>query len=82
MSTFSELKRLIEDYFGPVVVNDYEVYDESGLLESFMNWDEDINEPYFIRQLMNYELLDDPVWYDWFVRHGGNPKLIEKWTRY
>lgn len=73
-----ELHDLVEEYFGKIVITEYyDVYDPSGLYESFLNWDEDINEPAFVYQLNNYDLFVEDAWYDWFVRHGGDTRLID-----
>ena len=73
-----ELHDLVEEYFGKIRITEYyDVYDPSGLYESFLNWDEDINEPAFVHQLNNYDLFVEDEWYDWFVRHGGDTRLID-----
>lgn len=74
----NELHDLVEKYFGKIRITEYhDVYDPSGLYESFLNWDEDINEPAFVYQLNNYDLFAEDEWYNWFVRYGGDTRLID-----
>jgi len=73
-----ELHDLVEKYFGKIVVTPwFDVHDPSGLYESFIMWDENINEPEFVWQLNNYDLFANDEWYDWFVRNGGDTRLIK-----
>jgi len=69
--SWSELYDLVNDYFGR---NSYEA---ESILETFFAYNYDVNEPEFVWQLNQRELLLDREWEDWFLRNGGDERLIE-----
>jgi hypothetical protein len=74
-----ELHALVEEWYGKISITEYgDVYDPSGIWESFMNWDERINDPSFTRQLYDRDLLCDPEWMSWFVDNGGDVDEFER----
>lgn len=69
--SWKELYDLANDYFG---LNSYEA---DSILETFFAYNFDVNEPEFVYQLNQRELFFEGEWEDWFLRNGGDERLIE-----
>lgn len=52
------------------IMRDWKGTDAYGIVESFIAWNENVNEPHFLNQVYNYDLMYELQ--DWFVDNGGD----------
>lgn len=52
------------------IMRDWKGTDAYDIVESFINWGENVNNPDFLYEIYNYELME--VLEDWFIDNGGD----------
>ena len=52
------------------IMRDWKGTDTYGIVESFINWGEDVNSRDFLYEIYNYDMMDELE--DWFLDNGGD----------
>jgi hypothetical protein len=52
------------------IMQDWKGTDVYSIVESFINWGENVNSKDFLYEIYNYDMMDELE--DWFLDNGGN----------